>query len=94
MDLDVVHRRKDFVAVVLRVEFRLLTSFQLHGERVENVDEEPLDLQHGHALARTQGPEADEGSLQLLAVLVKLGVNEPVVFESLQNTTEKISLVT
>ena len=45
-DVDVIDWREDLVPVVLSIELGLLTRLEPHVERVEDVDECPLDLQH------------------------------------------------
>ena len=62
---------------------RLFPRQEFDVEVVDEVDEEPLGLQHGVALAGTQGAERDQRVPQLLPVLVELGVNKPVVLEDL-----------
>lgn len=77
------------MAVKVDVRLGLLAVQKFHLEIVDEVEEEPLGLQHGEFLAGAQRAEGDEGVLQLLAILEELGVNKPVVLVHLKNTKAK-----
>ena len=80
---DIVGGRQDLVAVHVGISWRRLAILKFKFITVEEVDEEPLDLQDCQFLARTTGAESDERVLDLLAVFVKFCAVEAIVVEFL-----------
>ena len=81
---DVVCRRQNLVSVHVDVRFGALSVQQLELEAVEEVDDEPLDLEDGKLLAGTQTTEANNRVLDCFAVFVESRVHEAIVFEGLK----------
>ena len=87
VDLDVAHWRQDLVSVVVGVVLGALAVSRTQLEARQHRQQEPLELEQGVALARTQRPEPHHRVVHLLAELVELGVHETVVLELLRRST-------